>query len=318
MRRILLALLPLALALSGCTTTDVMETSSVKPRFYDKDPQDFGKNSPHRHSVHGIDISKWNGEIDWVKVRQSGVSFAFMKATEGKDSADDRFQQNWRGARAAGVAYAPYHFFYLCSSADQQADWFIRNVPREAVKLPPVLDAEWNFESKTCNYKKHPPVATIRQELKRFMDRLEAWYGKRPIIYTSVDFHRDVLKGRFDDYHFWVRSVAVHPVESYKDRRWAFWQYTSTGVVPGIKGETDINVFAGSPVNWKNWVAAVSVPRDNIQMATAQAQVPDISLATAQQQPAMTPAMTMTPVPAAAMATAYTNPIVPPGDILQR
>ena len=70
--------------------------------------------------------------------------------------------------------------------------------------------------------------------------------------------HRDNLAGYFQDYHFWVRSVAKHPQDIYADRRWAFWQYTSTGVVPGIRGQTDINVFAGTEQNWKKWVASVS------------------------------------------------------------
>jgi len=101
--------------------------------------------------------------------------------------------------------------------------------------------------------------------MKRFMDRLEQHYGKRPIIYTSVDFHRDNLVGQFKDYHFWVRSVAKHPTEIYPQRRWAFWQYTSTGVIPGIDGDADINVFAGSPKNWKNWVASVSKAREQAE-----------------------------------------------------
>jgi lysozyme len=90
------------------------------------------------------------------------------------------------------------------------------------------------------------------------MDRLEAHYGKRPIIYTTVDFHRDNLVGHFEGYHFWLRSVANHPENIYPARKWAFWQYTSTGVVPGISGNTDINVFAGSAKNWNKWVASVS------------------------------------------------------------
>ncbi len=94
--------------------------------------------------------------------------------------------------------------------------------------------------------------------MQRFMQRIEAHYGKRPIIYTSVDFHRENLEGAFKDHHFWVRAVAQHPSEIYPDRRWAFWQYTSTGVVPGIRGGTDINVFAGTQKNWQNWVTSVS------------------------------------------------------------
>ncbi|OJF97325.1 glycoside hydrolase family 25 protein [Pararhizobium antarcticum] len=258
MRRLLLALLPLLTLMSACTSTDydLLKTASIPPRFHDKDPQDFGVRTPHHHTVHGIDVSKWNGDIEWPTVRSSGVSFAFIKATEGKDVVDKRFHEYWQGARAAGLPYAPYHFYYFCSTADQQADWFIANVPKSAVSLPPVLDVEWNGESKTCKYR--PSPLTVQSEMKVFMDRLEKHYGKRPIIYTSVDFHRDNLVGQFNDYHYWVRAVAQHPGEIYPERRWAFWQYTSTGTIPGITGDTDINVFAGSAKNWKTWVAAVS------------------------------------------------------------
>jgi lysozyme len=260
-RRLFLALLPIVSLLSACTSTDydLVSTASIPPKFQDKDPQNFGARTPQHHTIHGIDVSKWQGDIDWAKVKGSGVSFAFIKATEGKDRVDAKFDEYWQRARAAGLPYAPYHFYYFCSTADQQADWFIANVPKSAVYLPPVLDVEWNGESKTCRYR--PSPLTVQTEMKRFMDRLEAHYGKRPIIYTSVDFHRDNLVGQFKDYHFWVRSVAAHPTEIYPERRWAFWQYTSTGVIPGIDGDTDINVFAGSPKNWKNWVAAVSKPR---------------------------------------------------------
>lgn len=259
MRRFALALLPLAALVTGCTSTDydLMKTAAVSSRFQDTDPQDFGLRSPHRHPIHGIDVSKYNDHVDWQTAKKSGISFAFIKATEGKDRVDPKFDEFWRGARAAGVAYAPYHFYYFCSTPDQQADWFIANVPREAVKLPPVLDAEWNPASPTC--KLRPDPATVRADMKRFMDRLEAYYGKKPIIYTSVDFHRDNFVGYFKDYQFWLRSVASHPEDKYADRKWAFWQYTSTGIVPGVGGKTDINVFAGTQDNWKSWLAYADV-----------------------------------------------------------
>ena len=80
MRRLLLALLPIATLLSACSSTDydLVNTASISPRFHDTDPQDFGGRTPHRHSIHGIDISKWNGNIDWARVKNSGVSFAFL------------------------------------------------------------------------------------------------------------------------------------------------------------------------------------------------------------------------------------------------
>lgn len=254
MRRLLLALLPIALLATSCSTTDydLVSTEPLKPRFGDKDPQDFGYRTPHKHDVHGIDISKWNGDIDWPTAKKSGVSFAFIKATEGKDRIDQRFHEYWRGANAAGVAHSPYHFYYFCSTPDEQADWFIRNVPKAAVQLPPVLDAEWNPLSPTC--RKRPPPAEVRAQMQRFLDRLEAHYGKRPIIYTTVDFHRENIAGHFGNYHLWLRAVADHPENVY-GRKWAFWQYTSTGIVPGIDGNTDINVFAGSSKNWSAWLA---------------------------------------------------------------
>ena len=258
MRFLAVAILPMLMALASCSSTDydLVETASISPKFHDTDPQNFGKITPHHHPVHGIDVSKWNGDINWTTVKNSGVSFAFIKATEGKDRLDAKFNEYWQRARAVGLPYAPYHFYYFCSTADQQADWFIANVPKSAVYLPPVLDVEWNGESKPCTYR--PSPLTVQTEMKRFMDRLEAHYGKRPIIYTSVDFHRDNLVGHFAGYPFWLRAVAEHPENIYSTRKWAFWQYTSTGVVPGISGDTDINVFAGSAKNWNSWVKTVS------------------------------------------------------------
>ncbi|CAD7023740.1 glycoside hydrolase [Pseudorhizobium endolithicum] len=257
MPRLLTVLSMTMLLLCGCSVSDydAFETASiVKPRFRDNDPVDFGGKHPHRHDIHGIDVSKWNGDIDWQAARKSGVSFAFIKATEGKDRIDSAFERNWRGAAAAGLPHAPYHFYYFCSTPDEQADWFIRNVPKAAVRLPPVLDAEWNHASPTC--KLRPDATIVRASLQRFMDRIEAHYGKRPIIYTTVDFHRDNLVGHFEDYHFWVRSTAAHPEDIYASRRWAFWQYTATGIVPGIEGNTDINVFSGTERHWQAWLAS--------------------------------------------------------------
>ena len=116
MSRILLALAATALLLSGCTSAsfDLMETTAIrKPKFQDLDPQDFGGNHPDRHQVHGIDVSKWNGNVDWQTAKRSGVSFVFIKATEGKDMIDPAFEASWKGASTAGIPHAPYHFYYF-------------------------------------------------------------------------------------------------------------------------------------------------------------------------------------------------------------
>ena len=112
--------------------------------------------------------------------------------------------------RKAGLKRGAYHFFYWCRTAGEQADWFIRNVPRVDGALPPVIDVEWNGES-SC--KRRPSRDEVLEKMQVFMDKLERHYGQRPIIYTAPDFYRDNLKGAFPDYPFWLRAVAAAPVE---------------------------------------------------------------------------------------------------------
>jgi lysozyme len=195
-------------------------------------------------STKGIDISYYQGEVDWTAVRGDGVGFAYLKATEGGDRIDPRFRENWEGARAAGVHRGAYHFWYHCRSGAEQAAWFIANVPKDAEALPPVLDMEWTPFSPTCTAR--PDASTLHAEMQDWLDTVEAHYGKRPVIYTSVDFFRDRIHDAFHNYHLWVRSVAGHPSIRYGNRKWRIWQHTATGRTAGIKGHVDQNVFAGS------------------------------------------------------------------------
>ena len=96
--------------------------------------------------------------------------------------------------------------------------------------------------------------------MRVFLKRIEAHYGKRPLVYTTVDFHRENLEGHFSDYQFWVRSVADHPDAVYSNRAWHFWQYTGTGRVPGITGDADINVFVGNREQWAIWLSNATRP----------------------------------------------------------
>jgi|FEC22Drversion2_1045045.scaffolds.fasta_scaffold00008_36 lysozyme len=205
--------------------------------------------TPEDYPVHGIDVSRWQGDIDWRQVAHSGVAFAWIKATEGGDHVDPMFMTNWIAAAEAGVPRGAYHFWYMCRTGQEQLDWFIQNVPRDPNALPPVLDMEWVGESKTC--RRQPKRDEILREMQVFLDGAERWYGKRPVIYTSVDFHRDRLVDAFTGHHFWLRSVAGHPSTRYGDRRWTFWQYTAKGRVPGIQGDVDRNAFVGSQTDWR-------------------------------------------------------------------
>lgn len=250
----------LSIVLAGCTSSPVSVldvTGSVdNPHYGDSDPHDWKGKKPTDYAVHGIDVSKYQGDIDWVKAKASGVSFAFLKATEGGDRVDDEFNNYWRATRRYGIARGAYHFYYFCRPAIEQAAWFIKNVPKDKSALPAVLDMEWNPHSPSC--KLRPSALKIRKEMRIFLNRLKNHYGKAPIIYTTVDFYQDNNLGKMRGYDFWLRSVADHPETIYPGQNWRFWQYTGTGKVPGIKGDADINVFNGSRQAWKNWVENIT------------------------------------------------------------
>lgn len=233
---------------------------AVQPRrFRDAKPINFGKSSPKHLAVHGVDVSRWQGDIDWVKLRSQGANFAYIKATDGGDHLDPMFRKNWRGAHEAGLKRGAYHFFYWCRTAGEQADWFIRNVPRVEGALPPVIDVEWNGES-SC--KRRPSRARVLEKMQVFMDKLEAHYGQRPIIYTAPDFYRDNLKGAFPNHPFWLRAVAQHPAKVYPGRKWVFWQYSGSGLSHGVSGRIDLNAFNGSEREWRAWAGGQSLMAD--------------------------------------------------------
>ncbi len=252
-------LLALVLAACGGRAPDAPRATApitapvTAPNFADADPHPWDGRSPDSYPVHGIDISRWQTDIDWPTAQANGVNFAFIKATEGGDLIDPAFATNWAAAARAGVPRGAYHFYYWCRPATEQAAWFIANVPRSPGALPPVLDVEWTPFSPTCT--RRPPSAEVRAEAKLFMDILERHYGQRPLIYTSIDFWEDNQMWLLQGYDFWLRSVAGHPRDVYDGHHWTFWQYTGTGLVPGIKGKTDINAFAGSATAWRAWLA---------------------------------------------------------------
>jgi lysozyme len=180
---------------------------------------------------------------------------------------DNRFLENWWGAKNAGIPRGAYHFMYWCRPAEEQAAWFRKNVPQDPDALPPVLDVEWNGESVNCPRKvsREQALGMIAVMLRA----MQAHTGKRPIIYTDITFHKEILEGEFQDYPFWIRSVAAEPQERYNERRWTFWQFTTTGRVPGIAGNVDRNTFYGTENQWRMFLASSCDPRDQRQLQAA-------------------------------------------------
>ena len=224
-----------------------------------------GDNRPHSGvdrargmPIQGIDVARYQENVDFAQARSAGTHFVFMKATEGKDYIDPNFRLNWQRARDAGMPRGAYHFMTWCSLASEQAAWFTQNVPFDPSALPPVLDLEWNNYS-SCKTK--PNKADALEKIRLMLDVMERHSGKLPIIYTDMNFHRDILAGEYFPNAFWLRSTAAEPQERYDNRPWTFWQYTQTGVVPGVRGEVDRNVFYGSTEDWLMFLYTGCDPR---------------------------------------------------------
>ncbi|MBE7733504.1 glycoside hydrolase family 25 protein [Devosia faecipullorum] len=232
----------IAAALAACATTGGLYGAIPG----DKRPHS-GVDRARGMPIQGIDVARYQENVDFAKARAAGTHFVFMKATEGKDYVDPDFQRNWARARESGMPHGAYHFMTWCSTAAEQAEWFMRNVPADPSAMPPVLDLEWNNHS-SCKTK--PSKADAMEKIRVMLVAMERHTGKLPIIYTDMNFHRDILEGEYLPNAFWLRSTAAEPHERYRNRTWTFWQYTQTGVVPGVRGEVDRNVFYGNREDW--------------------------------------------------------------------
>lgn len=188
------------------------------------------------YEVKGLDISHHQGPIDWKTVQEKNdFAFIYMKATEGHDFIDHRFEVNWREAQNEGFRVGAYHFFSMRSPGEVQAKNYIQTVPVKADSLPPMIDIEIHL--------KHDPDK-VRQELQSLADELEKHYEKKPIFYVTYRTYQTYIKGHFKDYDLWIRDIFKHP--SLEDRNWLIWQYSCRERVEGIDGFVDINAFHGS------------------------------------------------------------------------
>jgi len=242
----------------GFTTAAPLHNAKRDPSFLsyavpESELANFPATRSAEFAIHGIDVSKYQGDIDWQAVKDSGVAFAFIKATEGGDSVDSRFQRNWAAAKAAGVPRGAYHFVYWCRPPHEEIANFKSIVPNDPDALPPVLDVEATPTSRSC--KRTLYREEVLDDMKKMLVEMERHYGKKPIIYSSVDFYQSILHSdALGEYPLWVRSTKYHPAVRYGARKWTFWQYRSDGSVPGIGNAVDQNAFHGSEADWKHWL----------------------------------------------------------------
>lgn len=203
-------------------------------------------NDPSRDSypVRGVDVSSYQGEIDWHTLSSQNISFAFIKATEGSSFADPCFEYNFSEAQKCEIAVGAYHFFSYDSPGATQAENFIKTVNPFEGMLPPVIDLEFYGDKK-----KDPPNREyVSSELKDMLTALEDYYGLKPIIYATELSYKLYLSEEYAEYDIWIRNVLTSPTLS-DGRQWTFWQYADRETLDGYNGKEkhiDMNVFNGS------------------------------------------------------------------------
>ncbi|NPD92704.1 glycoside hydrolase family 25 protein [Xylanibacter muris] len=198
---------------------------------------------PKGYEIHGIDISHYQGKIDWESLKNNGmiekcpVRFVMIKATEGRTRVDKRFNDNFYNAREYGFIRGAYHFWSTRSSGRAQAEHFIRNVRLEEGDLPPVLDVE--------HKSKEQSPEEFKESVLTWLRLVEKEYKVKPIIYTYYKFKTTYLSDEvFDEYPYWIAHYYVDKVKY--EGKWKFWQHTDCGRLPGIQGFVDFNIYNGS------------------------------------------------------------------------
>lgn len=197
-----------------------------------------------KNREHWLIISSYQGDIDWNVLASQNIDFAFIKATEGSGFVDPMFKTNYSKATKTNLRIGAYHFFSYDSSGLTQAENFIAVVSKSENMLPPVIDVEF-YGDKADNL---PDKAETQKNLSLMIEKLEEYYGKKPIIYSTGKAYDLYISDAFRDYDIWVRNVFTSAGLS-DGRKWTFWQYTDKAKLDGYNGEEkyiDMNVFNGT------------------------------------------------------------------------
>ena len=196
------------------------------------------------YPIHGVDVSSYQGDVDWKDLHKNGAAFAYVKATEGSSHKDENYRRNKRKAGAAGLRVGAYHFLSYDSPGEEQADNFIKTVGRGSHMMPPAIDVEFYGDYSKAG--QHPTPEQMYAVLDPLIDRLEDRYDKAPVIYTNTFIYQNYISGRYD-YDIWISDPAV-PKKLSDGKEWTFCQYSFSGTVKSTGGDTgniDLDVFRG-------------------------------------------------------------------------
>lgn len=197
---------------------------------------------PKLYPIRGIDISAHNGEVDYELVREAGIQFVIIKATEGATFKDRRFVENIRNAREAGLKVGVYHFFRFDTPGYMQSLNLLHSLRGRQVDLPVAIDIEeWTNPA-------YSTTGVVLGRLTEMIDHLEA-NGLRVMLYTNKNGHTRFIRNRLESYPLWICSLADEPTQT----ECVLWQATHNGRIPGIDHPVDVNAFMGTAAEWERF-----------------------------------------------------------------
>jgi lysozyme len=191
--------------------------------------------------VNGIDVSRYQGVVDWAAVRQSGRSMAIARVSDGTRFRDAQFPRNWSVMALRGFVRGAYQYFRAGQDPIAQADLFLSYIQNDPIgwgDLPPVMDIETSDGQ---------PASVVRANMWAWLTYMQDATGTTPIIYTA-NFMSSVIGPEFGWYYpLWVANWGVTcPLMPSGWSSWVIWQHSSTGRVSGVPGNVDLDRFNGS------------------------------------------------------------------------
>lgn len=195
-----------------------------------------------KYFVRGVDVSHHNVMVDWNMLREQGVTFAYLKSTEGVRHKDREYRTHYKLSKRAALKVGSYHFYTFALNGKKQAAHFIKTAKVQSGDMIPAIDVEHssvNKYSEDMSYRKK-----VIDELKALENALFKYYGKHPMIYTNNDGYKLYVKGLFPKNPLWISDLNSEP--SLENDQWTIWQFSHTGQLQGVSGDIDLNYYRHS------------------------------------------------------------------------
>lgn len=214
------------------------ELTANQRKLEDKRINDIVAN--HEGKIFGIDVSQYQGNIDWEKLEaieeQFEIKFVVVRATAGSKKVDRNFKKNWRNLSSTVYIQGAYHYYRPDENSTDQANNFIKNVKLRKGHLPPILDIEKMPKGQSMN--------KLKEGLQNWLTIVEKQYGVKPLIYTGEKYFENFLQEDFPNYKFWIANY--NPWKEKIEDNYLMWQFSEKAQLHGINELVDVNVFNGN------------------------------------------------------------------------